>query len=89
MKHTKEIWITASTSSFTHVITTTKGALIATCDESPDWGITREQNKANAKLIAAAPELLDALIRIREELRRDKNVLLMPEYLHEAIKKAQ
>lgn len=56
----------------------------------PNSEIT-EENKANAKLIASAPDLLEALIKIRKSIKDQKlesNFGHTLSYVDEAIKKA-
>lgn len=68
LKHTKD-WNTTEC---------TNGGLIVCLGDTKDYSVQRVQiiNKANAKLIAAAPELLEALIETLDLLTDNKDVLL-------------
>ena len=58
MKHTPGPWTTPSTTATTSLrIDTPRGSFIVSCSGLPK----REEWAANGKLIAAAPEMLDAL----------------------------
>ncbi len=64
--HTPGPWKKARNSSFWEVVTPFQDQLIDEADEfSPSvayaWGSTEEEAEANASLIAAAPDLLEAL----------------------------
>jgi len=60
-KHTKGEWTTEECSS---------GGLIVCLGDSKDWGSQRVQivSETNAKLIAAAPKLLEALIELEQRV---------------------
>lgn len=59
---------------------------------SPEWPDTEEKQEANARLMSASPELLDALINAREELESYEQALTGEVYnnpaINAAIKKA-
>ena len=74
--HTPGPWKKARNSSFWEVVTPFQGQLIDEANEfSPSvayaWGCTEEVAEANAGLIAAAPELLEACKTFSEWLRRE------------------
>ncbi len=83
-KHTPAPWIVSQHEDNQDVvIRDNDGAIIAnlSCDSFRDYGQTEDEHKeieqANAYLIAAAPELLDALESITEtlhQLRRDNTI---------------
>lgn len=55
------------------------------------YGISDEDNKANAMLVAAAPEMLAALLRIRGDLVRQHSPFVFDanfKYVNEAISSA-
>ncbi len=55
------------------------------------YGVSDEDNKANARLIAAAPDMLAALLRIRNDLTREYNVRIFNvnfQYVNDAINQA-
>ncbi|MGP3209196.1 hypothetical protein ACTVPS_01765 [Serratia marcescens] len=55
---------------------------------SPDWPDTEEKQEANARLISAAPELLEALISARKELEGYEQELTGEAYNNPAINSA-
>ena len=62
MSHTSEPWIVSPQAL---CITTVDGEIIATCNASP-LGSKAQAGYDNAKLIAAAPDMLDALRAVLE-----------------------
>lgn len=55
---------------------------------SPNWPDTEEKQEANAKLISAAPDLLEALISARKELEMYEGELTGEVYNNPAINAA-
>lgn len=73
MKHTQGEWeVGPKIGKGTIAINSDKGILIATVwFANPTHPVKKGAAKANAKLIAAAPELLEALEYIRREIRKE------------------
>lgn len=65
IKHTQGQWEVVAQMPSGYTIENEKGQVIAVIDENSD--ISKEESIANAKLIAAAPELLKALRRLLTE----------------------
>lgn len=65
MKHTQGQWKVVAQMPSGYTIENEKGQIIAIIDENGD--MSKEEAIANAKLIAAAPELLKALRRLLTE----------------------
>ena len=70
--HTPGPWKKARNSSFWEVVTPFQCQLIDEANEfslpvAYAWGCTEEEAEANASLIAAAPELLNALVEMERE----------------------
>lgn len=93
MKHTKGEWITQGDLDNLRVITEKDGWTNQVCKVIDMDHLTPnyEQNKANAKLIAAAPELLENLTRLLDRIVENKLQDNFPSAFNrakEAIKKA-
>ena len=88
-KGTKGVWklidVTWLNNSnvFTHTVSV-DGSEISVCNS---FGETKEEAEANAKLIAASPELLDFLISSVDEIR-EVGLINMSDYIETLIKKA-
>jgi len=85
--HTPGPWKKARNSSFWEVVTPFQDQLIDEANEfSPSvayaWGSTEEEAEANASLIAAAPDLLEAC------QAADWNSLDLPEFVREKLSAA-
>lgn len=85
--HTPGPWKKARNSSFWEVVTPFQDQLIDEANEfSPSvayaWGSTEEEAEANASLIAAAPDLLEAC------QAADWNNLDLPEFVREKLSAA-
>lgn len=77
-KGTKGEWIITEikeTNGFLYVGKYKNDSRIATCytvDADGAWeGLVTEETRANAKLIASAPDLLEALLKVKEVLKKE------------------
>jgi hypothetical protein len=91
MKHTSGLWITSLNLAFRHIAIYSGFRRIAEV-QCEIWG-GNEEDQANARLIAAAPQLLDALQLILEHIGPEDNYIApdtnwMRDLCHEAIAKA-
>lgn len=88
MKHTKGEWLV----KHEYHIMSGDGRSIAsagTFSSNVNPEKVREENMANAKLIAASPDLLEALIEIQKQFNKDGNMTgHLYEICDKAIKKA-
>jgi hypothetical protein len=81
-KHTPGPWTAIITTDGTHEVTTSDGIYPQTVARMYSTGkLMQSQAPANARLIAAAPELLEALSRVSEFLEANYSTADMPDIL--------
>jgi hypothetical protein len=88
-KHTVGQWKHSGLTIYAHKVTETQDSrkIIASID--PKRGEPSEENEANAKLIASAPDLLHALEAARKLINQErKDALTVREIIQQAIDKA-
>jgi len=61
-KHTKGEWVITPSKL---IVVDKKDNIIADCDWTTETYFTKEEMEANTKLVAAAPDLLEALIELK------------------------
>lgn len=85
-KHTQGDWEIAP-NKLTVVV---NNIIVADCDTTDEYHSTKSEMEANAKLIAAAPKLLKALIAISEWDKRNEAIIgtTIINAVNSAIKKA-
>jgi len=81
MKHTPGEWYAVYLDNEEYVIEhDEREAKIATINDAPESARSVEENEANARLIAAAPEQQKASILLYDLLKRVANILSVPAF---------
>jgi len=97
-KHTPGPWKVAGgpsweeTEACYHIVDSKKGWVAQLWNKYEEDFKSREESKANARLIAAAPEMLEALEKVKEYIEHSMNYGILagvPEFVESAIKKAR